>query len=42
LWPIFKSKKEGSALAEGVLSVPIKAKIETVSPSPVYYEQAQS
>ncbi len=42
LWPIFKSKKEGSALAEGVLAVPIRAKAENVTAGPVLYEQAQS
>jgi hypothetical protein len=41
LWPIFKSKKEGSALADGVLSVPLRAKPENVTPNPVY-EQIQS
>ncbi|HEY6141943.1 MAG TPA: sterol desaturase family protein [Flavobacterium sp.] len=30
LWPIFKSKKEGSPLADGVLSIPISSKKETL------------
>jgi hypothetical protein len=42
LWPIFKSKKEGSALADGVLSVPSKTKTEVLEPSPALYEQVQS
>ncbi|QOG04464.1 sterol desaturase family protein [Flavobacterium sp. MDT1-60] len=41
LWPIFKSKKEGSALADGVLSVPLRPKPENVTPGSVY-ERAQS
>jgi sterol desaturase/sphingolipid hydroxylase (fatty acid hydroxylase superfamily) len=36
LWPIFKSKKEGSSLAEGVLSFPLKAKpVENAVEQPV-------
>ena len=42
LWPIFKSKKEGSALAEGVLSVPLTQKANVVSQNPSYLEQVQS
>ncbi|REH00484.1 sterol desaturase family protein [Flavobacterium aquicola] len=42
LWPIFKSKKEGSALAEGVLSIPVSQKKETVLVDSNVYEQVQS
>ena len=42
LWPIFKSKKEGSALADGVLSVPLKQKSNTVTENSAVYETAQS
>ena len=36
LWPIFKSKKEGSSLAEGVLSLPSKPKaVIEETPAPV-------
>ena len=43
LWPIFKSKKEGSALAEGVLSIPVSQKNETTATvNSNVYEPVQS
>jgi sterol desaturase/sphingolipid hydroxylase (fatty acid hydroxylase superfamily) len=42
LWPIFKSKKEGSPLAEGVLALPVSQRQETVSTNSGTYEPVQS
>ncbi|WP_281226667.1 sterol desaturase family protein [Flavobacterium aquiphilum] len=42
LWPIFKSKKEGSPLADGVLALPISPKKETTSVNQNIYEPVQS
>lgn len=41
-WPIFKSKKEGSSLAEGVLSLPISQKQNTIQTNQNKYEPIQS
>jgi sterol desaturase/sphingolipid hydroxylase (fatty acid hydroxylase superfamily) len=42
LWPIFKSKKEGTPLAEGVLALPVSQRQETVSTNSGTYEPVQS
>jgi sterol desaturase/sphingolipid hydroxylase (fatty acid hydroxylase superfamily) len=42
LWPIFKSKKEGSALADGVLAVPLVRKTATVPLNQKIYESVES
>ncbi len=42
LWPIFKSKKAGSALAEGVRAIPISQKVNTVEVNSNVYEPVQS
>ena len=42
LWPIFKSKIEGSPLADGVLALPITQKKETTSINPEYLNPVES
>lgn len=42
LWPIFKSKKEGSALADGVLAIPISQKNNLGKVNSSLYEEVQA
>ncbi|MES2238803.1 MAG: sterol desaturase family protein [Bacteroidota bacterium] len=42
LWPIFKSKIEGSPLSDGVLAVPVSQKTNNVPTNPNIYEPVQS
>lgn len=42
LWPIFKSKKEGSALADGVLAIPVSQKTAVEKVNSNLYEEVKA